>query len=73
MLSHFDADLKDAIEKDLLDPEHLTRLAQALYIMKTKDFEGILRRIEKRALDFHEKGKLDIYHITNLLRAFTHS
>ena len=29
----------------------LTRLAQALYILKTKDFEGIFRRIERRALD----------------------
>ena len=27
MLSHFDADIKEAIEKDLLEPEHLVRLA----------------------------------------------
>jgi hypothetical protein len=73
MLSHFDSDLKEAIEGDHLDPEHLTRLAQALYILKTKDFEGIFRRIERRALDQHEKGQLDIYHVTNILRSFTHA
>jgi hypothetical protein len=27
LLSHFDADLKESIEKDHLDAEHLTRLA----------------------------------------------
>jgi hypothetical protein len=73
LLSHFDGDLKDAVEKGHLDGEHLTRLAQALYILKTKDFEGIFRRIEKRAVALHAEGKLDIYQVTNLLRAFTHS
>ena len=44
-----------------------------MYILKTKDFEGIFRRIERRALDQHEKGQLDIYHVTNILRSFTHA
>jgi hypothetical protein len=51
----------------------LTRLAQALYILKAKDFEGIFRRIERMAVELHEQGKLDIYHVTNILRAFTHA
>lgn len=74
LLSHYEGDLKEIIETDgLLDADHLTRLAQALYLFKTGEFEGIFRRIEKRALLLHEAGKLDIYHITNILRAFVHS
>jgi hypothetical protein len=73
LLSHFDQDLKEIVEARLLDGEHLTRLAQALYILKTRDFEGIFRRIEHLAIELHEQGKLDIYHVTNILRAFTHA
>jgi len=74
LLSHYEADLKEISEKEgLLDPEHLTRLAQALYILKTGDFEGIFKRIEKRALAWAAQGKLDAYHVTNILRAFSHS
>ena len=53
LLSHYESDLKEAIETEQLDGEHLTRLAQALYILKTGDFEGIFRRIEKASLDLH--------------------
>lgn len=74
MLSHYESDLKDIAERpELLDAEHLTRLAQALYIMKTKDYEGVFRRIELSALTHNENGKLDIYHVTNILRAFSHA
>jgi hypothetical protein len=74
MLSHYESDLKDIAESpELLDAEHLTRLAQALYILKTKDYEGVFRRIERSALAHHEQGKLDIYHVTNILRAFSHA
>lgn len=71
LLSHYDADLKEAAET--LDGEHLTRLAQTLYILKSKDIEGVFRRIERQALDLHAQGKLDVYHVTNILRAFSHS
>jgi hypothetical protein len=73
LLSHYEADLKEVVEKDLLDAEHLTRLAQALYVLKSTEFEPVFKRIEKSALRLHAKGQLDIYHVTNLLRAFTHS
>lgn len=73
LLSHYETDLKDISEKQgLLDAEHLTRLAQALYILKSGDFEPIFRRIEFNALQLHSEGKLDIYHVTNILRAFVH-
>jgi len=74
LLSHYETDLKEIAEKEgLLDAEHLTRLAQALYVLKTGDFENIFRRIDKSATDLHAQGKLDAYHVTNILRAFVHS
>ncbi len=51
LLSHYEQDLKDIAESQgLLDADHLTRLAQALYILKTKDYESVFRRIERTAL-----------------------
>lgn len=74
LLSHYEADLKEIAETPgYLDAEHLTRLAQAFYIFKTKDYESVFRRIEHNALDLHAQGKLDIYHVTNILRSFVHS
>ena len=73
-LSHYEQDLKEIAESTgLLDAEHLTRLAQALYIFKSRDYESVFRRIERSALDLHAQGKLDIYHVTNILRALVHS
>jgi hypothetical protein len=48
-------------------------LAQALYVLKTKDYEGVFRRVENSAISLNEKGKLDIYQVTNILRSFAHS
>jgi hypothetical protein len=73
MLSHYDQDLKDAVAEGHLDADHLTRLAQAFYVLKTDSFEGIFRRIEKRAVALNAEGKLDAYHVTNILRSFSHS
>ena len=55
-----------------LDGDHLTRLTQTLYLFKSGEFEGIYRRIEKRALALNAEGKLDVNNCTNILRAFSH-
>lgn len=73
LLSHYETDLKTIAESHSTDPETLTRLAQALYLLKSGDFEGVFRRIEKSALRANEQGKLDIYHVVNILRAFSHA
>lgn len=74
LLSHYENDLKEITEKPgLLDAAHLTRLAQALYILKTNDFESIFERIERRALELNEQGKLDVQNACDILRSFTHS
>ena len=72
LLSHYEEDLKLVAETSK-DPELLTRLAQTLYVMKTKDFEGIFKRVERKLLALNEEGKVDEYHVVNLLRALTHS
>lgn len=71
MLAHFEHDLCEAAES--ADSEHLTRLAQTMYLLKTGEFENIWWRIENRANDLNDQGKLDIYHVTNLTRAFSHA
>ena len=74
LLSHYEDDLKEISDKEgLLDAEHLTRLAQALYILKSGEFEAIFQRIEASALRLDAQKKLDAYHVTNILRAFSHS
>ena len=55
------------------DAEHLTRLAQAMYILKIGDFENIFWRVERRANELAHHEKLDIYNVTNILRAFSRS
>ena len=72
LLSHYEQDLKDAVVDGHLDGDHLTRLAQTLYLLRSGEFEGIFRRIEKRAVALNAEGKLDIHHVTNLLRSFSH-
>jgi hypothetical protein len=54
LLSHYESDLKTLAESPDTDPETLTRLAQALYLFKTGDFEGVFRRIEKSAVRANE-------------------
>ena len=74
LLAHYEAELKEVAEKEgLLDGDHLTCLAQTLYILKSGDFEGVFRRIETSAVRLHAAGKLDIAHVTNILRAFVHA
>jgi hypothetical protein len=40
--------------------------------LRSGEFEGIFRRIEKRAVALNAEGKLDIHHVTNILRSFSH-
>ena len=70
MLSHYEHDMCEAAE--LADAEHLTRLSQTMYILKTDQFENIWWRIENRANQLAQENKLDTYHVTNILRAFSH-
>lgn len=44
MLSHYEEDLKECAF--YLEPEHLTRLAQALYLFKTNEYESVFNMIE---------------------------
>jgi len=72
LLSHYEQDLKDAVVDGHLDGDHLARLALTLYLLRSGEFEGIFRRIEKRAVSLNAEGKLDIHQVTNLLRSFSH-
>jgi hypothetical protein len=71
LIAHFEHDLCDAAEK--ADADHLTRFAQAMYILKTSDYENIWWRIESRTNELASKGELTFYHATNILRAFSRS
>jgi hypothetical protein len=44
-----------------------------MYILKTGEFENIWWRIENRTNELWEKNKLDIYHVVNITRAFSHA
>jgi hypothetical protein len=46
MLAHYENLICEIAEK--ADADHITRLAQAMYIMKTPKFENIWWRIENR-------------------------
>jgi len=72
LLSHYEQDLKDAVVDGHLDGDHLTRLVQTLYLFKSGEFEGIYRRIEKRAVALNTEGKLSVHNCTNILRSFSH-
>jgi hypothetical protein len=52
ILVHFEYELLDSI--DLLDGDHLTRLAQAIYLLGTRKGENILWRIEAQMLDIQD-------------------
>ena len=69
LIAHYEHDLCDSAEK--ANPEQLTRIAQAMYILKTDQFENIWWRIENRTNELAIKGELDIYHVVNILRAFS--
>jgi hypothetical protein len=44
-----------------------------MYIFKTAEFENIWWRIETRVNELNEQKALDIYHVTNITRAFSRS
>jgi hypothetical protein len=69
LIAHFEHDLNEAAEQ--ADPEHLTRLAQTMYILKTGEFENIWWRVENRVNEI--KDQLDIYNVVNITRAFSRS
>lgn len=69
LLAFYEHDLCEAGEN--ADPEHLTRLAQAMYILKTRDYANIWWRIENRANQLASEDKLDSYHLVNVLRSFS--
>lgn len=69
LLSHYEEDLKECPQ--YLDGDHVTRLAQALYILKTKEYETIFWRIEDRVNEL--KDKLTIHNVSSILRSFSHS
>lgn len=71
MIAHYEHDLNEATENT--DAEHLTRIAQAMYVLKTGEFENIWWRIENRANELATKGELDIYNVINITRAFSRS
>ena len=69
LVATYEHDLCEAGEG--ADAEHLTRLAQAMYILKTGEYENIFWRVERRANELAAKEQLDIYNVTNILRAFS--
>ena len=52
LIAHYEHDLCEAGEN--ADSEHLTRLAQTLYLLKSGEFENIWWRIENRVNDLNE-------------------
>jgi len=71
LIAHYEDDLQETCGH--LDEEGITRLSQVMYLLKTKKYENIWWRIENRVHDLAESGKLDAYHITNILRSFSKS
>jgi hypothetical protein len=71
LVANYEHDLCEAGEN--ANPEQLTRLAQALYILRTTEFENIFWRVERRANQLAHEGQLDTYNVTNILRALSHS
>lgn len=69
MIAHFEHQLVEAAEQ--ADAEHVTRLAQALYVMKTAEYENIWWRVENRVNQLVEENKLEAYHLVNIVRAFS--
>jgi hypothetical protein len=71
-VAHYEQDLLEICPH--LDADGLTRFAQVMYLMKTKNFENIWWRIENRVHELaEEKGALDSFHLTNILRSFSRS
>lgn len=72
LLVHYEHDLCDAAQ--YLDSEGITRMSQALYLMKSKSFENIWWRIENRIHDLAEqKDAFDPYNLSTIIRSFSKS
>jgi len=71
LVANYEHDLCEAGES--ANAEQLTRMAQALYIMKTCEYENIFWRVERRANQLAHENALDSYNVTNILRALTRS
>jgi len=72
LLSHYEDDFNEAAS--YLDGEGVTRLAQLMYLLKSKEYENVWWRIENRVHDLADvEGALDSYNIANILRSFSRS
>jgi hypothetical protein len=71
LIANYEHDLCEAAEQ--ADPEQLTRLSQALYILQTTEFENIYWRVERRTNQLAHEGKLDAYNVANILRSLSRS
>jgi hypothetical protein len=73
LIAHYEDDLVNSVQH--LDADEVTRLAQAMYLLKSAKYENVWRRIENKVHDLieDEESGLDAYHVTNLLRAFSRS
>lgn len=69
LLAHYEHDLIDAVPH--LNADDVTRLAQALYILKSDQYENIMWRVETRINEL--KDDLEPYHVVNVLRSFSRS
>lgn len=72
LIANYEEDFNEACS--YMDAEHLTRFAQAFYLFKDDTFENVWWRVENRVHDLaEEKGALDLYHLTNIVRSFSRS
>lgn len=72
LLAHYEHDLCEAAQ--YLDADGVTRLAQALYLLKSKAYENIWWRVENRIHELAEvEGALDIFNVAKIIRSFSRS
>lgn len=63
VIAHYEHDLVDCIQ--FLNQDGITRMAQVMYLFKTKEYENIWWRIENRVHDLIETNeKLDSYSVS---------
>lgn len=67
LLDAYEYELLDAIQ--FWDSEHLTKLTQAFYLLNSRKFPHIWKRLEHKTID--EAKNLDSYNLTHLTRSFT--
>ena len=69
LLAHYEHDLNDAAEE--ADAQHITRLAQSMYIFKTAEFENIWWRVENRVNTLVEQEQFSASQLVQIVRAFS--